>query len=374
MRVAVVTESFLPDVNGVTGSVLRVIEHLTRRGHRALLVAPGRHGPRSHAGTAVVRVPAVALPCYRSFPVGLPTHKVETVLDAFAPDVVHLASPIALGAYGAAVAARMGVPSVAIYQTDIAGFATRYHLRAARRPVWGWLRRVHGSCARTLAPSTQALWDLRRYGVPDVHLWARGVDGEAFSPRHRDEALRRRLAPNGEVLVGYVGRLAPEKRLDLLAPLQDLPGVRLVVVGDGPSRRHLERRLHRAAFLGFASGDALSRAFASLDVFVHPGADETFCQAAQEALASGVPVVAAAAGGLLDLVRHDETGLLWPSDDPAALVAAVRRLAADPDRRAAMAIAAHASVAGRSWEVLGDQLIGHYRAAMSTGACEQRVA
>lgn len=374
MRVAVVTESFLPDVNGVSGSVLRVLEHLTRRGHRTLLVAPGRQGPRTHGGTPVVRVPAVALPCYRSFPVGLPTQKVEAVLDAFAPDVVHLASPIALGAHGAAVAARMGVPAVAIYQTDVAGFATRYHLRAARGPVWNWLRRVHGSCARTLAPSTQALWDLRRHGVPNVHLWARGVDGQAFAPRHRDDALRRQLAPNAEVLVGYVGRLATEKRLEMLAPLQDLPGVRLVVVGDGPARRHLERRLDRAAFLGFASGEALSRAFASLDVFVHPGADETFCQAAQEALSSGVPVVAAAAGGLLDLVRHGETGLLWPADDGTALVDAVRALAADPEQRAAMGAAAAASVAGRSWEVLGDQLLEHYRAAMAGGSRTRQVA
>lgn len=363
MRVAVVTESFLPEVNGVTNSVLRIVEHLRRRGHQALVVAPGA-GPDRHGDTPVVRVRAAGLPGYRSVAVGLPTFKLGPVLDDFAPDVVHLASPIAVGALGARVAARLGVPAVAVYQTDVAGFAARYGLRHSQRAVWAWLRHVHGSCARTLAPSTAAMWDLRRQGIGDVHLWGRGVDATTFSPDHRDSALRAALAPEGELLVGYVGRLAAEKRVELLAPLQHLPGVRVVVVGDGPARAALERRLPRAVFLGFCEGRALSRVVASLDVFVHTGADETYCQAAQEALASGVPVVAPAAGGLLDLVTDGVTGSLWPAEEPAALVAAVRRLVRDGALRSRMAAAARPSVAGRGWDVLGDQLLAHHRAVL----------
>jgi len=361
VRVAIITESFLPQVNGVTNSVTRVLDHLAGRGHSALVVAPGS-GPQTYAGVPVVRVRAVGLPFYRSFTIGLPTRQVEAVLSAFDPDVVHLASPIALGAHGAVVAERLGIPAVAVYQTDIATFAQRYGLGGARRAVWAWLRQIHGRAARTLAPSSPALWDLRRNGIPNVHLWGRGVDGEAYNPAHRSADLRARLAPHGEVLVGYVGRLGAEKRVELLAPLADLPGTRVVVAGDGPAREQLERDMPGAVFLGFQHGRDLSETFASLDLFVHPGTGETFCQAAQEALSSGVPVVAAAAGGLLDLVRHGETGLLWPPDSPDELVRAVATLAADPALRARMGVAAHASVAGRTWEALGDQLLGHYRA------------
>jgi phosphatidylinositol alpha 1,6-mannosyltransferase len=362
VRVAIITESFLPQVNGVTNSVIRVLDHLAGRGHSALVIAPGA-GPQTYAGAPVVRVRSVGLPFYRTFTIGLPTRQIEAVLTAFAPDVVHLASPIALGAHGAIVAERLGIPAVAVYQTDIAAFAQRYRgLGVAHGVVWAWLRQIHGRVARTLAPSSPALWDLRRNGIPNVHLWGRGVDGEAFNPGHRSDELRKLLAPDGEAIVGYVGRLGKEKRVELLAPLADLPGTRIVVAGDGPARKALERDMPGAVFLGFQHGRDLSETFASLDVFVHPGDGETFCQAAQEALSSGVPVVAAAAGGLLDLVRHGETGLLWPPDQPDELVKAVATLVADPDRRAAMGVQAHASVSGRTWEALGDQILGHYRA------------
>src|SRR5262249_34256440 len=154
---------------------------------------------------------------------------------------------------------------------------------------WSWLRKIHGSAARTLAPSRHAVQQLESIGVERVRRWARGVDVERFHPRHRDTAWRRRHVADGEVLVGYVGRLANEKQVELLDGLRGVAGVRVVVAGDGPARRQPERRLTDVEFIGFQSGPALSQTFASLDVFVHTGAHETFCQAAQEALASGVP-------------------------------------------------------------------------------------
>jgi phosphatidylinositol alpha 1,6-mannosyltransferase len=367
VRVAIVTECFLPSVNGVTNSVLRVLEHLERRGHEALVVAPGE-GPDRHGPHRVERTSAMTLPCYRSLPVGLPDRRLTEVLDDFAPDVVHLAAPVVLGAAGADAAKALGVPSVAVYQTDLAGFVARYRAPLAPGLIWRWLRRVHNAADLTLAPSSLAAWDLRSHGVRDVAIWARGVDGARFHPDHRSSLLRRRLAPNGEVLVGYVGRLAREKRVDLLTPLIDLPGVRVVVVGDGPQRHRLQRTMPGAAFLGFQSGVALSQAVASLDLFVHPGADETFCQSVQEALASGVPVLAAGAGGPVDLVQHGRNGWLWPPDRPDLLVPAVQALVDDPARRRAMAAAARPSVEHRTWEGVGDQLLAHYRSLVGREA------
>jgi phosphatidylinositol alpha 1,6-mannosyltransferase len=360
MRVAVVTESFLPQVNGVTNSVLRVCEHLQSEGHEVVVIAPGS-GPNEWAGARVVRTPSLPLPGYADFRLARPWGGMTTTLRQFRPDVVHLASPTILGAQAAFAAHRIGLPMVAVYQTDLAGFAARYGLRRAERIVWSWLRRVHGMAGRTLAPSLSAAEDLRRNGVLRVARWARGVDLQRFHPKHRDAALHARLAPDGELLVGYVGRLAHEKQVELLALLDRHPGIRLVVVGDGPQRAHLQRQLPRASFLGFQGGDQLAATFASLDVFVHPGAHETFCQAAQEALASGVPVVGPSAGGLRDLVEPGRTGAWFAPGSATSLCAQVATLAADTPGRLTMAAAARSSVAGRGWDVIGQELIQHYR-------------
>ncbi len=364
VRIAVVTESFLPQVNGVTGSVLRVVEHLARRGHEAVVVAPGR-GPAEHDGVRVVRVASAPLPLYAEQRVAYPTWELSRALRDFRPDLVHLAAPAVLGAQAAPLARRLGVPAVAVYQTDLPGYAARYGLTGLTRAAWRWVRRVHGMAARTLAPSRAACEQLRDHGVDRVSRWPRGVDLQRFSPGHRDEDLRRRLAGRGEVLVGYVGRLAPEKELGLLAAVQSLPGVRLVVVGDGPARAQLQRLLPRARFLGMLGGTDLSAAFASLDLFVHTGRAETFCQAAQESLASGVPVVAPAAGGLLDLVEPGVNGTLFAPGSAGDLRHHVAALAGDPVRRAQLAGAARASVAGRDWASVGDDLLATYREVLA---------
>lgn len=357
MRVALVSESFLPQVNGVANSVRHVAERLLATGHEVLVVAPGP-GPTEHAGIPVVRVRSMALPRYRTFPVGLPDAAVERALTDFRPDVVHLASPIVVGAAGLRTALRLGVPTVAVYQTDVAGFARQHGIRGEAL-LDRWVARLHRRADRTLVPSTCSQEHLQGLGVPDLHLWRRGVSLDLFDPRHRPAGPR--PGHGADVVVGYVGRLAPEKEVRRLAELAPLPGVRLVVVGDGPERPWLERHLPGARFTGQLGGTDLARAFASLDVFVHPGRSETFCQTVQEAQASGVAVVAAASGGPLDLVEHGRTGLLFDPDDRPALWRAVVAAARDAGLRTRLAEAGRAEVQGRSWSVLVDELVErHY--------------
>ncbi|MYW16366.1 glycosyltransferase, partial [Streptomyces sp. SID2955] len=241
MRVVIVTESFPPDVNGVAHCALQTARHLVDRGHHPLVVAPAPapgSGPDTDAPCPVVRVPSLPLPGYPQVRVALPSRRLAAALVAHRPDVIHLASPFILGVRGMAAAARLGVPAVAVYQTDLAGYARTY-MGAGETAAWRRIRSVHTAADRTLAPSGAALSDLETHGVPRVRLWPRGVDTVRFRPDRRDEALRRELAPNGEPIVGYVGRLAPEKHVELLAGVCGLPGVRVVVVGDGPSRPHL---------------------------------------------------------------------------------------------------------------------------------------
>jgi phosphatidylinositol alpha 1,6-mannosyltransferase len=369
MRIAIITESFPPDVNGVANSVARVAEHLVARGHQPLVIAPApATATRRVTGAQpypVVRIASVPLPRYRGFRLGVPSTRLTDALISHAPDILHLASPFLAGARGVALAGHHRLPTVAVYQTDVPAYLRNYRgLAWGEATVWKWLRTIHNGADRTLAPSTTAAADLTAHGIRNVRLWGRGVDTTRFHPDKRSAAVRRALAPGGEALVGYVGRLAHEKRLDLLAATSRRPGVRLVIVGDGPARAAAERALPDAAFVGVRGGEQLARLYASLDVFVHAGPHETFCQSVQEAQASGVPVVAPAAGGPLDLVTPGVDGTLVPPGDGAAIADAVAALVDSPELRRAYGEAGRAAVAGRTWAAVGDQLIGHYEAVL----------
>lgn len=364
LRVLVVTESFLPQVNGVTASVCRVVEQLHAAGHQVAVVAPT--GPARYAGAPVHRVRSLAVPGYADFRLGAATRRrLRRLIAAVRPDVVHLASPFALGGVAVEAAADLGVPTVGVYQTDLPGFARRYRLTALSPVAARRVRRIHALCDLTLAPSAASVAQLAALDVPRVRHWPRGIDGERFTPRRRRQEVRRRLAPHGEVVVGYVGRLAREKGLEQLRGLDRRPGTRLVLVGDGPMRRRLEQLLPQAEFLGQRDGDELADLVAALDVFVHPGAEETFCQSVQEAAASGVPTVGVAAGGLLDRISHGVDGLHVAPDRPAELHAAVGRLVADAGLRERLGAAARRRVAAPSWRAVVAGLVDHYRAAIA---------
>ncbi|MGO0576626.1 glycosyltransferase family 4 protein [Ornithinimicrobium panacihumi] len=376
MRVAIVTESFLPALNGVTTSVCKVLECLRAKGHEALVVAPGTSPwsptmtPEHYAGFPVHSVTSVPV---RQFRVGLPSYEIETVLHRFRPDVMHVASPFVLGVRGLTAARALGIPSVAIYQTDMPSYI-RQHLGLAgdltARAAWRWIRRIHQQADLTLAPSSAALADLAEHNVPRIALWGRGVDSDLFTPERREDPrtqeLRARLAPRGETVLGYVGRLAPEKELHRLVELARTPDARLVIVGEGPSREALEAQLPGAVFLGRREGIELARAYAAFDVFVHTGTRETFGQTLQEAAATGLPVVAPARGGPLDLITPGLDGSLFDPDRQGALAEAVAPLvgAAAQDLRRQLGEAGRERVLARSWPALVDQLLDHYALAM----------
>ena len=369
MRIAYVTESFPPVVNGVAITAMRVAEHLVRRGHEPLVIAPepasGSPRPEAEFNYPVARMPSVALPIYPDFRFGVPGPWIRSAIADFEADLVHLAGPVVFGASGGAAARKLGLPVVAVYATDMAAYARTYHLgRVGETVSWRLTRRVHNAVDRTLSPSTATAADLTARGFERVSVWGRGVDTERLAPAKRSDKLRAELAPNGEVIVGYVGRLAAEKRLDLLSAVSALPGVRLVIVGAGPAEAAAQRALPSALFVGQRQGEELARMYASLDIFVHSGPHETFGNTLQEAAASGLPVVAPAAGGPLDLVEDGVTGFLVTPGDPDALATAVSELAADWKLRTAQGHAARRSMLGRTWPALGDELIGHYEAVL----------
>jgi phosphatidylinositol alpha 1,6-mannosyltransferase len=380
VRVAIVAESFLPHVNGVSNSVVRTLEHLRRTGHEALVIAPDTpHGEqpadRVHDGIRVHRVASWMFPKVTSLPLGLPLPRILRVLRGFEPDVVHLASPALLGWGGVKAARRLGVPTVAVYQTDVPGFAASYGIGVTERAAWAWFRHLHRLADRTLAPSTATMESLVAHGIPRVHKWARGVDMIGYAPSARDEALRQHWSPDGKPIVGFVGRLAPEKHVERLAGLAAAGDVQLVIVGDGVDQRKLQSAMPTAIFTGARYGPELAAAYASMDVFVHTGEHETFCQTIQEAQASGVATVGPAAGGPLDLIQPGENGLLFEPGKAGSLRDQVKIMLDHPQARSRMAAAGRQRVQSRTGPAVVDDLVDrHYAEVLREAAAVRRVA
>lgn len=368
MKVGIVTESFLPSLNGVTTSVLRVADTLMDRGHDVLIIAPTRPGTH-YREARVVTTPHVVL---ADFPVALPSPTVPRALDEFRPDVIHVAAPFWLGSQAIEYAKKRGVPSVAVYQTDVAAYMNRYGLEFAGPLVGHILAAIHKPADVTLAPTPDGVNYLSALGVEKVSVWGRGVDSHLFTPARKQTQevsdLRRSFTPHGETLVGYVGRLAPEKQVHRLKELCDIPGVRLLIVGDGPDRSELEDLFHYspATFLGKQTGEHLANLYAACDIFVHCGEEETFGQTIQEAQASGLPVVAADRGGPRHLIRQGINGFLVDPRRWGSYRERVEELVASPSERERIGFVARMSVEGKSWDANNRELLNHYERVIAS--------
>ncbi len=358
-------------MNGVTNSVLRVVDHFAAAGDDVAIIAPQWPGAEKFVRTScgrkirVRRIASAPLPGYADVRVAATSAAtMRRHIQDFQPDVIHLASPTILGGRAVVAAQKAGVPTVAVYQTDIPGYTARYGMPFLESATWQLLKDVHHRATLTLAPSTATRDQLIEHGIERVHLWRRGVDTSLFSPSLRSAELRATYADPGEKLVVYVGRLAPEKQVGDLKVIHDMPGVRLLIVGDGPDREALRRLMPRARFAGFRSGTDLAAHLASADLFIHPGELETFGQTIQEAMASGLPVIAPRRGGPVDLISPSRTGWLYTPGMLDELREQASDLLFDDAKRLAFGQAALESVHKRTWPVLTEQLRGYYARAI----------
>jgi len=369
MRIAISAESFLPRVNGVSNSVLRIIRHLEDNGHEAMIFAQGG-GPSEVSNTPIFRTPAIAISSVAQVDLSrAPIRILKRELTKFQPDIVHLASPFLLGDQMGKAAKSLGIPTLAVYQTDVAGFANFYGFAPVALLFENWLRKIHSRADLNLAPSTHAKSYLNKLGIENVELWGRGVDTEQFNPSHRSDLMRKSWGADSQSLViGYVGRLAPEKRVESLRLInqnQINRKIKIVIIGDGPSRPTLEALLPEAHFAGHLSGKELGAALASMDLLITPGENETFCQVIQEAMASAVPVVAPAIGGPRDLVRDGESGLLYSPGDAAGMVESVNKILNEEQLRITLGRSSRAIVEAKTWPKVCDKLLGHYETVLS---------
>lgn len=373
LRVAIVTESFLPSVNGVTNSILRILDTFRQQGHEAIIIAPTSPSSR-YLGYDVIRTVSVPV---MQFPMAIPGLWLQQALEDFKPDVIHVAAPFMLGGQAIAAANRMGVPTVAIYQTDLSGYMDRYNMSFARPILDKLMQTIHAPATMNLAPTAEGAKYLRDLGVPRVDVWGRGVDLDLYHPNRKFdadvEALRAKWAPNGEHIIGYVGRIAAEKQVHRFAELFSIPNTRVVIVGDGPERNRLESEFagKPVTFAGKLNGIDLANAYASFDSFVHFGTEETFGQTIQEAQASGLPVVAPASGGPKYLIDSGETGFLAHPTQHLGFNQIVTDLVESAELRARIGENARRAVLRNSWEANNARLIEHYVSAMEFAAARK---
>jgi glycosyltransferase involved in cell wall biosynthesis len=381
MRISVVSETYPPEVNGVALTVHSLATGLAARGHTVELVRPRqRAATADEPGIAVLELRGAALPRYPSLRLGLPAGRVlRERWRRLRPDAIYVATEGPLGRSALQTANRLGIAVVTGFHTRFDSYASHYGASFLAPAVRAYLRRFHRRSAATLVP-TQALADeLRAQGVSNARVLPRAVDTELFHPRHRDPALRASWGAKGDTpVVLYVGRIAPEKNLELAvqtfrAIQQQVPRARYVWVGDGPSRGALQAAHPDFIFAGVQRDTALARHYASADLFPFPSLSETFGNVVIEALAAGVPVVAYADGAAREHVRNARNGYGVAPGDATAFVAAAATLAGNPSLIRHMGRAAQASVMQlspeavvREFEALLRQLAEESHLALST--------
>jgi len=375
LRVAVVTETWPPEVNGVAMSIARVVDGLRQRGHDLQLVRPRQTADddgASDRGLETVLTRGLPIPCYPSLRIGMPARRrLERLWSQHRPDVVHLATEGPLGRSALQAADRLGLPATSDFRTNFHAYSDHYRVGWLRRPIAAYLRRFHNRTRLTMVPTEGLRRELESCGLRGLEVVARGVDTDRFRPQRRDPALRASwgAAAADDLVVACVGRLAPEKNLETVvcafaAIRATVPGARLLLVGDGPMREALRTACPQAVLAGERRGDDLAAHYASADLFLFPSLTETFGNVTVEAMASGLPVVAYDYAAAAQLIRDGVNGRTVPFGDRAAFERAAVALAGDAPGRRLLGERACASVAALGW----DRIVARFEALLHAAA------
>jgi len=370
VRIALVSDTYTPQVNGVTTVVARIANALREFGHQVAVVAPRYPGHTSNDANEL-RIPSASFPPYPAIRLSLPNFSaVQRYLDAFQPHVVHVATEGPLGLTGRRYAVRRNVPLITSYHTNFPQYARHYGAGLAEPLVWRWLRWFHRPAVLTQTPGEAVAHELERRGIGRPVVWGRGVDTTQFYPERRSAGWRRWLAGGDDTaIVLHVGRLAPEKNIEVLAQAwtaaREHVGQRatFVLAGEGPETRRLLARMPWVRQLGFLDRGKLADVYASADICVLPSRTETCGLVALEAMASGLAVIAADAGGFRESIVHGQSGRLVAPDDVTGFAAEILSLVISPPRRAELGRAARAAAVDRDIAPENLELLRQYATA-----------
>lgn len=369
MRITIVTETYFPQVNGVSRTLSQLVRVLTEIGDSVQLIHPNYDDPVDSPDS--YPVPSLRVPFYPDLRLPLPPYwGVRRAIRRFRPDVIHIVTEASLGLAALRYAITSGIPVVSSFHTNFDQYSDHYRIGWARGLIWRYLRWFHNKTIETYVPSRSTIADLTCRGFENLTLWPRGVDADLFRPNRPGRQMIRTslgFAPD-DVVIAYVGRIAAEKNVEYLAEALSLSAskfskIRPMIVGDGPALPILRERLGQIAhFVGFKSGDDLADHYAAADLFAFASRTETFGNVILEAMASALPTVALAEGGPAEIVRHGETGLLLdPLASSSIFAEALLTLAKDPVLHNKLAENAREYARSQSWE----QIIGNLRACYS---------
>lgn len=364
LRIAVVTETYPPEVNGVAMTLGRVVDGLQVRNHQIQLIRPRQHADDSPQPTATLTQHlqrGIPLPRYEGLKMGLPAKAALTKLwTKHRPDVVQIATEGPLGWSALAAANKLRLPVASDFHTNFHSYSNHYGFGLLRRAIVAYLRKFHNKSAVTLVPTDGIRRELEASGYENIEVIGRGVDTRLFHPGRRDATLRAGWGADEHTPVAlYVGRLAAEKNLALVFDAYDAmravtPGTRLVLVGDGPERAGWQARRPDAIFCGTQIGEALAAHYASADVFLFPSLTETWGNVTIEAMASGLAVIAYDCAAAEEVIRHGENGLKAAPEDSAGFKHLAAGIAADRPQQRRLGTAASARAAQLSWDAIVD--------------------
>lgn len=361
LRIAVVTETFPPEVNGVAMTLGRIVDGLLHRGHTVQVVRPRQAHentvPRERLEPVLAR--GIPLPTYGELRFGLPSKdRLVKLWGANRPDVVHVVTEGPLGWSAVAAARQLQLPMTSSFHTNFHSYTQHYGIGLLRAPIESYLRRLHNRTLATMVPTKAMVQELTYRGYNNVKLVSRGVAIALFKPERRSQALRESWGalPDDPVVI-LVGRLAKEKNVGLVvAAFRAIeaknPRAQLVFVGDGPLRKQLEEMCPKAHFAGIRKHEELATYYASADLFLFPSLTETFGNVVPEALASGLAVVSYANAAAQELITSGHTGLLVPNGDEKAFVDTAVALSLDAQRQHQLRQAAAQCVAHLAWDAV----------------------
>ena len=379
LRIALVTETYPPEINGVAMTLGRQVTDLQNRGHQIQLIRP-RQGATDKAvhNTRLEEILKIGVPIprYSGLKIGLPAKSALLRLwQLKRPDLVHIATEGPLGWSALAAAQKLRLP----VSTDFHTYSKHYGASWLRRPILAYLRKFHNKACVTLVPTEGMRKELQAHGYRNLEVVSRGVDTALFNPDRRDPELRHEWGADDDTqVVIHVGRIAPEKNLSLVfeayaAMHRVNPRSRLVIVGDGPERNRYQAQFPEAFYCGMRSGSDLARHYASADVFLFPSLTETFGNVTTEAMASGLAVVAYRYAAAEALIRHRENGMLACYNDTTEFIVAATELALDPARAKQLGMNSHQTALSISWDIVHDRFERVLHAIIDKEECRGEV-
>ena len=367
MRVAIFTDTFTPQVNGVAKTLERLTKYFQKENIAYSVFAP-QHTAEDNFVTNVNKMRSIPLTIlYPECRFAFPTPRIKRELLAFKPDIIHIATPFNMGLCGLYYAKKLNIPVVGSYHTDFDAYLRYYKIEFLSNMLWNYLRWFHSHMQKNFVPSPETLHQLKKKGFQQLYIWGRGVDCTLFHPTYNKDLFRKKYNITAKYILSYVGRLAPEKDIDTLQTLiqttnKERDDIHWLIAGDGPLAKDLHENVPKTnvTFTGYLQGTDLAEAYASSDLMVFPSTTETFGNVVLESLACGTPVIGANSGGVKNIIKDGKTGILCEPKNADSFLSSIYELLNNEEMRKQMSLDAHSYATTQSWDEISSDLLMHY--------------